>query len=341
METIRADLHNHLRTSDRLYGGDFNQAIDLARKRLGVSPAIGIVNFSDRRYEEFSGLPGYDRAFVGEGKRAFYVRKPGVLVVKGQEVPTKEGHVLAFGLPSGVHLKDNCTLEDTLKEAEDNGAAVIADHPFYLSGIGKTLERNPELLSKFDALEVHNGEAAAFCMPFPGVANRKAQRFYDKFKKDFPHLGAISSSDGHSMYELGSSYTVMLKPDLTSDETFAKTFKDSVRRCRSKLIHQKTNSFVGGVDHMADLAVIIGALKAGRYVPAIKSLVPRSQIYGANKPQESECPIESSGETIATDESPAGASTTPLTRQPSESFEAYLARKRKETAEFLRSIRKD
>ena len=87
---IKADLHNHLRTSSNLQDEDFNQSIDLAHRRLGSGGVFGMINFSDTRYEKFSELGGYQRVYVGPQKNAIYVPEKDILVVKGQEVPTEQ-----------------------------------------------------------------------------------------------------------------------------------------------------------------------------------------------------------------------------------------------------------
>ena len=124
MAKVKADLHNHLRTSSRSYDADFNRAVDIATKRLGVGAIFGVVNFADKRYEHFTGLRGYERVYVGEKNNGVYVPQQNVLVIKGQEVSTNEGHILVIGLGKDVHLKQYKTLQDTLKEARDNNTVI-------------------------------------------------------------------------------------------------------------------------------------------------------------------------------------------------------------------------
>lgn len=115
MRIVKADLHNHLRTRSRM-SGLFNRTIDTARQKLGRGGVIGLVNFSDRRYENFSGERGYERQDMGN---ALYTPVQDILVVKGQEVPTQDGHLLVLGLEKDKHLKENRTLHDSVKEAKD------------------------------------------------------------------------------------------------------------------------------------------------------------------------------------------------------------------------------
>ncbi len=258
-KNMKADLHNHLRTSSNLQEIDFNIAISLAMKRLGINSVFGLVNFADGRYEEFIGFRGYDRIYLGNTKNAIYIPEKGVLVVKGQEVPTKQGHILILGLGYDIHLKQFRDLEDTLKEAKDNDGTVIVDHPFHLNGLGSYLEANPQFLEEIDAIEVYNGEAC-FGIPktsFPYRANRRAQEFYDKIKRDFVHLGALASSDGHSMYELGRNWTEIDNIDMNK-LNFLYSLRNSVRNTNKSTKMKKYPLFgiFGSMDHIVDLAFI-------------------------------------------------------------------------------------
>src|SRR3989344_1370623 len=259
MAKVKADLHNHLRTSSRSYDVDFNRAIDIATRRLGDGAIFGVVNFADKRYEHFTGLRGYERVYVGEKNNGIYVPQQNVLVIKGQEVPTNECHILVFGLGKDVHLKQYRTLQDTLKEAVDNNGVVIVDHPFHSHGLGNYLESNPSTLKSIDAIEVHNGEGAFGIpkTPFPYGANRKAQEFYDRIKRDFPHLGALASSDGHSMYELGRSWTEIDGLDLEEKTNFVNSLRKSIRNTNSQTPKRKKNAVFGDIDHLVDLALIV------------------------------------------------------------------------------------
>jgi len=49
MRTVKADLHNHLRTSSCWKEGDFNMALDIANRRLDAGGIFGLINLSDRR----------------------------------------------------------------------------------------------------------------------------------------------------------------------------------------------------------------------------------------------------------------------------------------------------
>ncbi len=259
----KADLHNHLRTSSIFRDRDFNHAIDLAYRRLGENGIFGMVNFSDMRYEHFSGLKGYERFEVGENGNGLYIPSRKILVVKGQEVPTKQGHLLVIGLGKNKHIKELRDVKDTIREAKDNDGIIILDHPFYKHGLGPYLMKstNISLLNDIDAVEIHNGEAA-FGTPFietgyAKVANALAEATYKFYKERFPNLGALSTSDGHSMYELGSSWTEIDSPFITNTKGFNRSLREAVRKANLDSPMKKKKSIVGAIDHILDLKFII------------------------------------------------------------------------------------
>jgi hypothetical protein len=227
MRMVNADLHNHLRTSSDMRG-IVNLTIDIAQKRLGFGGIIGLINFGDERYESFSEQHGYLRNNL---RNALFFPEKDILVIKGEEIATKQGHLLVLGIESGKHLKQKRTLEDTISEAKDNNGIIIADHPYYYKGIGEYLELHQEVLNDINAIEIHNGEASfSFFGLIPRNANQRAQNFYDGVSHYYPKLGALSTSDGHSLYELGRSWTKMEMPDRYSSIKGQEKLIETIRR---------------------------------------------------------------------------------------------------------------
>jgi len=66
-------------------------------------------------------------------------------------------------------------------------------------------------------------------------------------------LGAISASDGHSIYEIGSSWTEIDSPDLIIKQNFQTSFKSSIRNTNLKSKMKKTNSIIGALDYSINL----------------------------------------------------------------------------------------
>ncbi|MEK6913961.1 MAG: hypothetical protein AABW47_04815 [Nanoarchaeota archaeon] len=213
---IKVDIHNHLGSNGDNPG--FDATIDAVHKRLGDNSAFGIANSDDSRYERFIEQSGgkYNREVIQNG-RAIYVPEKKVLVVKCQEMFTKDGHILAIATPYGRNVKTK-NAKDAIKEAKDLGAILDAVHPYYLSGIGDFLERNPELWELFSTWEAYNGSAE---FSFPGVlpkdSNEKSMMFYLKNLMHSKELimGASSSTDGHTVGVIGKCYT-----EIQAEENF-------------------------------------------------------------------------------------------------------------------------
>jgi hypothetical protein len=260
MRYVYADLHTHLRTGSNM-DGLFNKTIDIARARLGIGGVVGLVNFSDKRYEKFSGQQGYERQDL---KNALYVLGKDILVVKGQEIPTADGHLLVLGLEKDKHIKEGRTLEDTIKEAKDNNAIIVADHPFYWQGISPKLVLAPRILDFLDAIEIHNGEAALSLWGiFPKKANVQVQEYFVKVRSIRPNLAALISSDGHSLRELGTSWMEIPMPcdyltSLTSPGKITDYLRTGLIENRlKKLQTQKHDSKFGAFAHAIALGMII------------------------------------------------------------------------------------
>lgn len=241
---IKADLHNHLSTLSNI-PKEFNKTLDIAKKRLGKNGILGIINGGDdNRYEDFINLRGYERQNLGN---AIYVPGKEILVLRGQEVFTKQGHLLVLGLKRDIHLKSNQNLENSLKAAKDNNGIIIAVHPFFIFGAGNYLAKNPILLEYFDGIEIFNGEA------FYG--NKKAREFYNQIKGDYG-IGVVSSSDGHSLYEIGFNYTWLEKPNIEDSEKLNYSLRNSIKEHKDYFEDNQNLSIVGSLEHSIKLAPI-------------------------------------------------------------------------------------
>ncbi len=270
-DAVNVDLHGHLATSSDMKPGYIEKAVSVARERLGPGAILGIVNFSDDRYEMLIDSPqtrnGFERVI-----RERYVRFPeqDVTIVKGQEVPTQEGHLLVAGLPRDVHLKDHKPLTYTLREAEDNNGIVIGDHPFYLEGLGPFLRAHKDIVGrKLHALEIGNGEAefSVFGLgPFPRKANKKAYEFWQELTREGIGIGAVSFSDGHSFYEIGNGFTTVQRPNYRSNDDFISSLGLSILTSTPEncSLPNRNIGRVGTVDHAVDL---VGLTKVLPKVP--------------------------------------------------------------------------
>ncbi|MBU4116295.1 MAG: hypothetical protein KKG94_00965 [Nanoarchaeota archaeon] len=261
---IKADLHNHLSTLKEDLKYMAPKAMEIASKRLGKNGIIGIINAQDLgegRYETFiKGLKGEDL------ENAFYHSETNLYVIKGQEVFTKGGHILVLGLDKGVKLKDRRTLEDSFKEARDNRGIIILDHPLFMDGV---ITKNPEKIKNYlgaeliDGIEVYNGQS---WLPIPGYfnSNSKAQKFYNQIKEKY-NLGGIYSSDGHSIYEIGSSYTLLEQPDFSTPDKLRESLRKSIKNHRDFFQDKKSMSIFSTLNHAIKILILRLLSKAGLF----------------------------------------------------------------------------
>ena len=233
-QITRADLHNHINYKSI---HTFDEIINAIEANMGGNSLIGLANFGeeDKRYENFVSSSGYERI---NHNNAIYIPEKRILIVKGQEIPTREGHILALGIPSNHTIKSGRNLEDTLKEIKENfDALIILDHPFSFGGAIETMKKHPKLFENIDGIEIFNSEVS-FGMPFTPLlsrANQKAFAFYEEYKSLYPHLGAIISSDGHRIEEYGKSFTFISLPQLkslNSPEKINASLKQAIRNSK-------------------------------------------------------------------------------------------------------------
>ena len=293
MTKIKAALHEHLKTSSKLREDSFNLALDRAIYRLGEQSLFSVVDFDDKRYKKFIELqklksieiqyPDFSDkgcftnnmkvelniSYIGDDKRAMRIWGLGgaldILCIHGEEVPTRQGHLLVLGLGYETHIKHNRNVEDIIKEARDYNpdATIIGDHPNFLSGIGKYLENHLELLEPrgingvdgLDALEGFNGEAV--------FGNKRTLKFYQEHKSEYPKLGFISSSDGHSFYEFCRSWTKIEMPDTNSAEKFSETFRKAVQNTDDETLCRRKLSLRGFAGHAGKMIIVKFADKIG------------------------------------------------------------------------------
>lgn len=251
-ESVKADLHNHFATLSSM--PDFNKVVNHIERKLGRGAVVGLVNFSDRRYEDFIGQRGYERYDKGVG---IYVPEKDITIIKGQEVPTKEGHLLVLGLKKFIHLTDGKRLEETIEEARGENGILIADHPFYRDGIGTILKDNPHYLEKcletLDGIETHNGEAVYLIHGVtPKGANKRALLFY--YQTLAQRLKAIITSDGHSVREIGSSWMGIPRLDVNN---LANSLRESILHDNESDLRyrEEHNSYLGLATHIGALGI--------------------------------------------------------------------------------------
>lgn len=271
---VRADLHNHLKTGSIFPEGHVRDTVVRTKEMLGSDAIIGLVNAEDRRFERFSFQDPWgdsSREFIDDRDAWLYFPGHDVHIIKGQEVFTREGEVLAFGLPYGKNLRSGRTIRDTITEAKEKyNSILVAPHPFFRGGLGNYLNHDDIARNQLDAIEIWNSNAVVF----PWMhANESAMSAYKdwrsaerrKIPMEGKILGALASTDGHSIGEIGSSYTFLRRPvgengallvNSTSSSELDpwEALRNSIRRSRSSSAFEKGTSYIGALGHMASLA---------------------------------------------------------------------------------------
>jgi len=122
------------------------------------------------------------------------------VVIVGQEIWTKDGHITGLGLKEKI--PDCLNAEDTVSLIHKQGGIAVAVHPFLHLGVGKKLKTLP-----IDAIEVYNAVMGIFGCYQNYLAKSLAQK-----RKICP----LASTDTTNPICIGRSYTEVMtdKKDL-------------------------------------------------------------------------------------------------------------------------------
>ena len=198
------DLHSHTTVT---YEGNPNLG-ELTKHCINIGlDTLVFTNFVDSRYEDLKNTSvslgkRYEMLDLG---RLFYVYNGEkiLMIIKGQEIPTKGGHILTIGGVSDI--KNYNDLEETLKEAKDKDAIIIADHPFtgVWGGLGRAnLDKH---LESWDAIETFNSQNIALIPFLPVLDQRSSNDNAKAFTKEY-NLPGVATSDSHRLNEVALSY---------------------------------------------------------------------------------------------------------------------------------------
>ncbi len=139
--------------------------------------------------------------------RALGLKNPGILIIPGIEVSTKQGHLLVLGTTKVLLPKQDVLV--TIAEAKSLGAVTIVPHPFHRWRHGVGLKCR-EALKAADAIEAFNSRYII------GTANQKAARVAKKY-----HLPVTSGSDAHNCRFIGFGITEIDAEDRSVDAVLA------------------------------------------------------------------------------------------------------------------------
>jgi predicted metal-dependent phosphoesterase TrpH len=170
---IRLDLHVH-----SLHSPDSRLTLDEIASHLSY---VGLKGFAITDHNNVAA----HRELAG--LRDHY---PGILVVPGVEVSTREGHLLVYGVDEAP--PPHRPIRETLEWVQEQGGVGILAHPFrWAHGAGRRVAETAPVAG----LETVNGHASA-------VANAKAEVVAAR-----RHLGVTGGSDVHEISDLGRAYT--------------------------------------------------------------------------------------------------------------------------------------
>lgn len=172
---MRLDLHVHSKYSRDAANGSPRDIMKLV-KGMGLD-GLAITDHN---------------AIEGSIEAAAAAREFGLIVVRGVEVSTASGHVLAYGV--GEVIPRELTIEETAERVHALGGVVVAAHPRrFPSGIGLESART----GPFDGIEVLNGGN-------PERSNSAARRVAERRR-----ISQTGGSDAHRPDEIGRVFTVV------------------------------------------------------------------------------------------------------------------------------------
>lgn len=140
---------------------------------------------------------------------------PGVLVIPGEEVTTRAGHLIVLGITQDI--TPGMSVEDTIKEAKKLGGIIVVPHPYNRPRHGISIPAGA------DAVEVYNSR---FIFGFHNrIAKRKARKLA---------LPEVSGSDAHIASLVGSAVTcIKAKKDL-------KDVLEAIKNGKTSIVVKKT-----------------------------------------------------------------------------------------------------
>ncbi len=115
---------------------------------------------------------------------------PGLLVIPGEEVTTRSGHLIVLGITRDI--PGGMSVADTIKEARRQGGIVVVPHPYNKPRHGMPIPKGA------DAAEVYNSR---FIL---GMHNRRAMKQARKLG-----VPGVAGSDAHQASLVGNAITLI------------------------------------------------------------------------------------------------------------------------------------
>jgi predicted metal-dependent phosphoesterase TrpH len=159
---------------------------------------------------------GLDGVAVTEHNNFDPPHLPGVLIIPGVEVSSRDGHVLALGVKQMVQAR--LSADDTITQIHDQGGIAVIPHPH--DPVSKCV-KIAHLKVRPDAVETVNADALSFY-----ISNWLARRDARKFQ-----LPEVGGSDSHIPESIGDAYTVI--------DSSSGSVQDVLEAIRAGRVHPK------------------------------------------------------------------------------------------------------
>jgi hypothetical protein len=193
----RADLHIHSKYSSDAFAS-----------------AKDILKEADKKGLDVISITDHDtvRAFEDVQKIANDFK---VKVVMGQEISSKEGHIIGVFIKKEVPKKLSAL--ETIKEIHSQGGLAIIPHPTDKIPLGISLGELKNIYKEADGIELVNSS------PLGWLISEKIK----KMNSDVFHLAPIGGSDAHILRQVGLGHTVFV----------GKTQEDLFNSIKNKTTH--------------------------------------------------------------------------------------------------------
>jgi predicted metal-dependent phosphoesterase TrpH len=189
-----ADLHTHSSAS-------FDSLAD-PRKMMAKAVSLGLTHLAITDHERVDGA-----------QRARDMAPPGLQVIVGEEIKSRDGDIIGLFLEQAI--PPGLSADETAAAIREQGGLVGLPHPFDGfrnsggSQAGEAEQKLEGLAAIIDYVEIHNARAYRDANPLAGAfAERHG-------------LPGTASSDAHSVLELGVASTVLPGPFSSAEELLA------------------------------------------------------------------------------------------------------------------------
>jgi len=142
-------------------------------------------------------------------------KRLGVLFLPGEEIGSKDGHILAIGINEFV--ESGLSAEETVDRIRSQGGICIAPHPYDIKGDG--LKNKMHVA---DAVEVFNA------LNMDRISNKLA-----RLKARIMHKPVVAGSDAHTLSMIGHAVTIM---DACSVDDVIKAIKKGNTRIEAEYV---------------------------------------------------------------------------------------------------------